>query len=179
MPRSYAGEMTKLAETFEWAATTNLDPLRRAVRTAGLSPLRAVGSGGSLTGAHALAGLHQRYTGHLAAVSTPLEAVGEPLDATVTTWLLSAGGGNPDILSVAKMLILREPRQLGVLCGREASPLARLCRRHPFVDLLLYPPPAGKDGFLATNSLLGFTALLTRTYAAEFGADADWPDAVA
>ena len=83
MTRSYAGEMTKLAETFEWAATADLDPLRRAVRTAGLSPLRAVGSGGSLTGAHALAGLHQRYTGHLAAVATPLEAVGESLDATV------------------------------------------------------------------------------------------------
>ena len=178
MPRSYAGEMTKLAETFEWAATADLGPLRRAVRTAGLSPLRAVGSGGSLTGAHALAGLHQRYTGHLAAVATPLEAVGEPLDATVATWLMSAGGGNPDILSAARTLILREPRQLGILCGREASPLARLCRRHPFVDLLLYPPPAGKDGFLATNSLLGFAALLTRTYAVEFGADADWQDAV-
>ena len=178
MPRSYVGEMTKLAETFEWAATADLDPLRRAVRTAGLSPLRAVGSGGSLTGAHALAGLHQRYTGHLAAVATPLEAVGEPLDATVATWLMSAGGGNPDILSAARTLILREPRQLAVLCGREASPLARLCRRHPFVDLLLYLPPAGKDGFLATNSLLGFTALLTRTYAVEFGADADWQDAI-
>ena len=179
MTCSYAGEMTKLAATFEWAATADLDPLCRAVRTAGLSPLRAVGSGGSLTGAHALAGLHQRYTGHLAAVATPLEAVGESLDATVATWVLSAGGGNADILSAARMLILREPRQLGVLCGREASPLARLCRRHPFVDLLLYPPPAGNDGFLATNSLLGFTALLTRAYAAEFGSDADWPDAVA
>ena len=179
MTRSYAGEMTNLGDTLEWAATADLDPLRRAVRTAGLSPLRAVGSGGSLTSAHALAGLHQRYTGHLAAVATPLEAVGESLNATVATWLLSAGGGNSDILSAAKMLILREPRQLGVLCGREASPLARLCRRHPFVDLLLYPPPAGKDGFLATNSLLGFTALLTRAYAAEFGSDADWPDAVA
>ena len=175
----YAGEMTKLAATFEWAATVDLEPLRRAVRTAGLWPLRAVGSGGSLTGAHALADLHQRYTGRLAAVATPLEAVGEPLDETVASWLLSAGGGNADILSAARTLILREPRQLGVLCGREASPLARLCRRHPFVDLLLYPPPAGKDGFLATNSLLGFTALLTRAYAAEFGSDTDWPDAVA
>lgn len=178
MTRSYAREMTKLADTFEWAATADLDPLRRAVRTAGLSSLRAVGSGGSLTSAHALAGLHQRYTGHLAAVATPLEAVGESLDATVANWLLSAGGGNADILSSAKLLILREPRQLGVLCGREASPLAGLCRRHPFVDLLLYPSPAGKDGFLATNSLLGFTALLTRAYAAEFGSDGDWPDAV-
>ena len=176
MARPYAGEMAKLAETFAWAAAPDLDlqPLRQAVRTAGLSPLRAIGSGGSLTGAHALAGLHQRHTGHPATVATPLEAVDEPLGANVATWLLSAGGGNVDIVAAVKALILREPRQLGVLCGRDASPLAELCRRHPFVDLLLYPPPAGKDGFLATNSLLGFTALLTRAYADVFDSETDW-----
>ena len=178
MARPYAGEMTRLAETFAWAMTADLQPLRQAVRIAGLSPLRAIGSGGSLTGAHALAGLHQRYTGRLATVATPLEAVDEPLDATAATWLLSAGGGNVDIVAAAKTLILREPRQLCVLCGRDSSPLAELCRQHPFVDLLLYPPPAGKDGFLATNSLLGFTALLTRAYAAEFGSETDWQDTV-
>ena len=178
MARPYAGEMTRLAETFAWAMTADLRPLRQAVRIAGLSPLRAIGSGGSLTGAHALAGLHQRYTGRLATVATPLEAVDEPLNATVATWLLSAGGGNVDIVAAAKTLILREPRQLCVLCGRDSSPLAELCRQHPFVDLLLYPPPAGKDGFLATNSLLGFTALLTRAYATEFGSDTDWQDTI-
>ena len=179
MARPYAVEMTRLAETFAWAAeAADLQPLRQAVRIAGLSPLCAIGSGGSLTGAHALAGLHQRYTGRLAAVATPLEAADEPLGATVATWLLSAGGGNVDIVAAAKTLILREPRQLCILCGRDASPLAELCRQHPFVDLLLYPPPAGKDGFLATNSLLGFTALLTRAYAAEFGSDTDWQDTV-
>lgn len=177
MARPYAGEMAKLAETFAWAEEADLQPLRHAVRVAGLSPLRVVGSGGSLTGAHALASLHQRYTGHLAAVATPFEAVVETVDTAVAVWLLSAGGGNTDILAAAKALILREPRQVGVLCGRDTSPLAELCRRHPFVDLLLYPPPAGKDGFLATNSLLGFTVLLTRAYAAEFGSDADWQDA--
>ena len=170
--------MTRLAETFKWATTVDLEPLCQAVRTAGLSPLRIIGSGGSLTCAHALAGLHQRYTGHVAAVATPLDVVDQPLNAAVATWLLSAGGENADILAAAKALILREPRQIGVLCGREASPLAKLCRQHPFVDLLLYPPPAGKDGFLATNSLLGFTALLTRAYAVEFGSDADWQDVI-
>ena len=178
MARPYAGEMGKLASTFDWAAATDLGPLRQAVRVAGLSPLRVIGSGGSLTGAHALAGLHQRYTGHLAAVATPLDALNEALGPAVATWLLSAGGGNTDILAAAKALILREPRQIGILCGREASPLADLCRRYPFVDLLLYPTPTGKDGFLATNSLLGFTALLTRAYAAEFGSDADWGEVV-
>ena len=178
MARPYAREMVRLSETFDWAATVDVEPLCQAVRAAGLSPLRIVGSGGSLTGAHAMAGLHQRHTGHLAAVATPLEAIDEPLDAAVATWLLSAGGGNADVLAAAKAAILREPRQVAVLCGREASPLAALCRRHPFVDLLLYPPPAGKDGFLATNSLLGFTTLLTRAYATAFGADANWQDVV-
>lgn len=178
MARPYAEEMALLAETFDWAAKVKVELLCQAIRTAGLSPLRVVGSGGSLTGAHAMAGLHQRHTGRLATVATPLEVIHEPLDATVATWLLSAGGRNADVLAAAKASILREPCQVGVLCGRKASPLAELCRRHPFVDLLLYPPPGGKDGFLATNSLLGFSALLTRAYAAVFGSDAGWQDVV-
>ena len=167
-----------LAETFAWAEAADLRPIQQAILVASRSPLRVIGSGGSLTGAHAQAGLHQRYTGLPATVATPLEAVNEPLDATIATWLLSARGSNNDIMAAAKTLILREPRQIGVLCGREGSPLVNLCRQHPFVDLLLYAPPAGKDGFLATNSLFGFAALLTRAYAAEFGAHADWRDTV-
>ena len=178
MARPYAGEMTRLGETFHWAASADIDPLREAIRSAGLSPLRAIGSGGSLTGAHALAGLHQRYAGHVGVVATPLDAVANPLDRTVANWLLSAGGRNVDIIAAAKTLILNEPRQLGVLCGREASPLADLCRQHPFVDLLIYRLPAGKDGFLATNSLFGFAALITRAYAVEFGSDTDWQNTV-
>ena len=179
MARPYAEEMARLAETFAWVAEfVELKPLRQAIRTAGNLPLRAIGSGGSLTGAHALVTLHQRYTGNLATVATPLEAVGEPLDATAAAWLLSAGGGNVDVVAAAKSLIEREPRQIGVLCGRDGSPLTELCRQHPYVDLLLYAPPMGKDGFLATNSLFGFTALLTRAYTTEFGSGTDWQETV-
>ena len=110
--------------------------------------------------------------------ATPLEVIGEPLGATVAAWLLSAGGGNIDVVAAAESLIQREPRQICVLCGRSASPLAELCRQHPYVDLLLYLPPAGKDGFLATNSLFGFTALLTRAYTTELGTGTDWQDTV-
>lgn len=174
MAKPYPLEMDKLADTFAWTTAADIGPLQQAIRTAGFSPLLAIGSGGSLTAAHALAGLHQRLTRRIAAVATPLEAVTEPLDGGLSTWLLSAGGRNVDILTAAKALIAREPRQVAVLCGREDSPLAELCRKHPYVDLLIYPPPAGKDGFLATNSLLGFTALLTRTYANEFNENREW-----
>jgi fructoselysine-6-P-deglycase FrlB-like protein len=178
MAKPYASEMEKLAETFAWTTAADITPLCQAVRTAGLSPLLAIGSGGSLIAAHTLAGLHQRSTRRIAAVATPLEAAAQPLEGGVATWLLSAGGGNVDILAAAKALISREAHQVAVLCGREDSPLAELCRQHPFVDLLIYPPPAGKDGFLATNSLLGFTSLLTRAYIAEFSEDLEWTKVV-
>ena len=178
MAQRYQGEIGRLGETFAWAAAVDLESLQQAIRTASVASLRAVGSGGSLTAAHALAHLHQRHTGCLAAVATPLEAVGESLDATTATWLLSAGGGNVDILAATRRMISREPRQLAVLCGRDASPLADLCRQHPFVDLLLYRPPTGKDGFLATNSLLGFVALLTRAFTTEFCSATHWQEVV-
>ena len=49
MARPYATEMSKLAETFSWAMSCDITALRQAVRTAGLSSLMAIGSGGSLT----------------------------------------------------------------------------------------------------------------------------------
>ena len=177
MGRRYGKELTRLPETFEWAAKADLEPLRHAVRAAGVGPLYAIGSGGSLTGAHALAYLHQRFTDTVATVATPLEAA-DTTHLDTATWLLSAGGSNVDIMAAAQNLILKEPRQLSVLCGRRSSPLAELCRRHPFVDLLLYSPPAGRDGFLATNSLFGFIALIARTYATEFGALTDWQESI-
>jgi fructoselysine-6-P-deglycase FrlB-like protein/hydroxymethylpyrimidine pyrophosphatase-like HAD family hydrolase len=175
MAKPYAAEISRLHDTFIWAKATEIGPLRSALKIAEGTPLRCIGSGGSLTAAHALAALHQRWTGKVAAVATPLDAIAEPLDPSVATWLISAGGGNVDILAAFRAVAAREPRQLGVLCGRSDSPLATLARQHPFVDLLIYEPPAGKDGFLATNSLLAFSVLLTRAYVDEFSLDvAEW-----
>ncbi len=173
MAKPYATEMARLAETFAWADDVDIGGLRRAVRTAGGMPLRAVGSGGSLTAAHALAQLHQYVTRQLGVVATPLD-VTEPSAAPLANWLLSAGGSNVDIVGAARRLANQEPRQLAILCGRAESPLSDLARRHPFVDLLLFPPPAGKDGFLATNSLLGFIAVLVRAYLLELSTAEEW-----
>lgn len=165
MAKPYVDEMARLSETLAWASQTDISALRKAVAVASLGPLVAVGSGGSLSAAHALAFLHRRLTGQLASIATPLEAAGEHLQRTVSTWLLSAGGDNVDILTGFRALVSREARQLAALCGRSDSPLAALARAHPFVDLILHEPPAGRDGFLTTNSLLAFAALLTRAYA--------------
>lgn len=173
MAKPYAAEMGRLAETFAWAGDVDIGALRRAVRAAGGMPLRAVGSGGSLTAAHALAQLHQYVTRQLGVVATPLD-VTEPSAAPLANWLLSAGGSNVDILGAARRLANQEPRQLAIVCGKSDSPLSDLARAHPFIDLLLFPPPAGKDGFLATNSLLGFIAVFVRAYLLEHDRAEEW-----
>lgn len=166
--------MAKFPETFAWATQTDIRPIRTVIQSASQLPLRAIGSGGSLTTAHALCYFHQLYTRQIAAVATPIEAICDPLNSGVSHWLLSAGGNNVDVLAAARILIRREPCQIAVLCGRVESRLEMLCRAHPFADFLLFPTPTGKDGFLATNSLLGFTALIARAYMEEFDSKEQW-----
>lgn len=173
MAKHYASEMSRLADTFAWVNEADVGKLRSAVRFTGGMPMRAVGSGGSLTVAHSLAHLHQRHARQLGVAQTPLE-LAELGAAPLSNWLLSAEGSNVDILGAAERLACEEPRQLAILCGRPGSPLADIGSSHQFIDLCLYPPPSGKDGFLATNSLLGFAALLARSYIEEFHDQEEW-----
>ena len=178
MAKPYQSEIAKLTDTFVWTKTVDITLLRRAVGTVAHSSILAVGSGGSLTVAHALVCLHRHLTGRNSTVATSLESISEPLETNASAWLISAGGNNGDILAAAKAIIASEPRQVAVLCGRKNSKLSRLCLQHPFVDLLVYPPPVGKDGFLATNSVLGFVALLARAFSEEYDNGADWNNVV-
>ena len=60
MAKAYATEMAQLAGTLQWANSADISLLRKAVATAAMSPLQAIGSGGSLTAAHALAAIHEQ-----------------------------------------------------------------------------------------------------------------------
>jgi fructoselysine-6-P-deglycase FrlB-like protein/trehalose-6-phosphatase len=172
--RPYAQEIEKLTETLAWAGSASIDDLARAVRTAALGPLVAVGSGGSLSAAHFLAQVHQSLSGQLGQTATPSELLNAPAPRSAAIWLLSAGGSNVDINGAFDDAVAREPRQLAVLCGRAQSRLSDTAQQHSYCDLLLYELPAGKDGFLATNSLFGFCALILRAYLAATQASADW-----
>jgi len=104
MARPYASEMDRLGDTLAWAATAELKPLQAAVGSAGLSVLRAIGSGGSLTAAHAVAAAHEQFAGRMAAVVTPLEA-SQYADRTAP----SLNGSSPP---EAGMLISWPPQEL-------------------------------------------------------------------
>ena len=169
MGKPYVEELSRLAETYNWALSAPVEALSNAVRSASSHPLVAVGSGGSYTTAQFTAAVHRQYTSGFASAMTPLEAVLTPQTLRQSSvLLLTAGGKNPDVLGAFRKLLAREPRRLLVLCARSGSPLARLTARRPFVEFTEFEPPTGKDGFLATNSLLASVVLLTRAYSTAF-----------
>ncbi len=148
---------------------TCIDPLVQAITNSAALPLLVTGSGGSLTAAHLTASLHQRYTGRIAKAVTPLEIVSLTLNfKDMTILFLSASGKNADIIGAFQRVVVREPRCLVVMCSRKESPLSRLAETYRYVDPIDFSLPAGKDGFLATNSLLAFSVILCRAYAQVF-----------
>lgn len=167
MGRPYDDELRELPKTYQWATEVPVQSLSNAIRRALDLPLVAVGSGGSLTVANFAASLHGTLTGSSASAQTPLEAIASGFELRrFAVMLVTAGGGNPDVVGSFKHLASKEPCRLIVLCLRIGSPLAQHAKRFPFVDFIEFDAPWGRDGFLATNSLIASTVLLTRAYSA-------------
>ena len=164
MARLYLNEMEELADTLSAMAETDISSLQAAIRDIWGVPLCAIGSGGSLSAAHAMVRLHRRFTGRSAFASTPFDVLSEPLQRDAAAWLISAGGRNHDALSAARTLQSRDPLHLGVLTAKPKSPLTDLFEINAPSNVHVFKPPKGKDGFLATNSLLAFVLVLTRAY---------------
>ncbi len=164
MGRPYASELRSLAATYRWAGTYNVEPLAKALSTAATVPLLSTGSGGSLTAAHFAALLHHRCFGWVAKAVTPLELVAAPELRRAAVLLLTASGGNGDILDTFRHVVTREPYCLTALCATTGSRLSALATLYRQTEMIEFDSPAGKDGFLATNSLLAFTVLLYRAY---------------
>lgn len=164
MGRPYASELQRLADTYHWAGIHGIEPLAEVVATTAAAPLLCTGSGGSLTAAHFAATLHQCCFGWVAKAVTPLELIATPFLRRTAALLITAGGSNGDILNAFEHAVTQEPRSLTTLCATSGSRLSVLAARYRQVEMIEFDSPAGKDGFLATNSLLAFVVLLYRAY---------------
>jgi fructoselysine-6-P-deglycase FrlB-like protein/hydroxymethylpyrimidine pyrophosphatase-like HAD family hydrolase len=161
--KPYASELNALQETYGYGLALSVESLAAFMRSKTGLPLVSVGSGGSLTSAHLAAQLHTHYTGKLARAMTPLELVSSPVNLRdLAVLVVTAGGRNPDILRCFEHVVRQEPKLLGVLCARKATPLSQMAASRAFV--YEFELPAGKDGFLATNTLLATGVLLARAY---------------
>jgi hydroxymethylpyrimidine pyrophosphatase-like HAD family hydrolase len=169
MGKPYEIELRNLKQTYEWALKVPIEKLCHFINASHDVPLVAVGSGGSLTAACMAALLHQRV-GMMSKGVTPLDFIStEKTIQDTSVLIMSAGGRNSDILSAFRFAATSEPRQLMALCMRTKSPLAILSKKFRYSSLLDFDLPSGKDGFLATNSLLAFIVILIRAYKESLG----------
>lgn len=164
MGKPYDSELEKIKSTYNWAINEPIDELVTFVNKSYNFPLLTVGSGGSFSAASYARLLHEK-TGSFSKSVTPLELLSLRSSLRdLSILFLSAGGRNQDILSSFKYASISEPRNLLALCTRKKSPLSKLVHDYSYTKIAEYSIPSGKDGFLATNSLLATFVLLFRAY---------------
>ena len=162
MGRPYPSELRRIPATIEWALCQDISALRYTLlRELGVHNLVAIGSGGSLTAAVFAALLHESATGRLARAATPVEAITRPPPRDTAALLLSARGTNTDIRRAAAMLPELGFDAMSAVTTRVDSPLSRILMGYR-ATTHEFSIPGGRDGFLATNSLIATMVLLYR-----------------
>lgn len=165
MGRPYSKELKQLGSTASWAHQVDISRLVSFVQESADLPLIAVGSGGSSTAAHFAALLHRERHRQFARHATPLELLtNEPGLGDAAVLVASASGRNRDVLAALRTCIQAEVPALATITTRRPSPLAQSASAYSRSRVAEFSLPAGKDGYLATNSLLATMLVLARAY---------------
>jgi hydroxymethylpyrimidine pyrophosphatase-like HAD family hydrolase len=164
MGKPFEKELYKIGETFQWAINQDVSELGLELLYNKPNPLFIVGSGGSLSACHYAAILFQQY-GLMAKAVTPLELFySQNALRNSNVLFISASGKNTDILFGYKTAINLEPNRIYSLCMKKNSPLAKLAANTSISKHYEFDSPSGKDGFLATNSLVSFFSLIYNVF---------------
>jgi fructoselysine-6-P-deglycase FrlB-like protein/hydroxymethylpyrimidine pyrophosphatase-like HAD family hydrolase len=164
MGKRYSDEVAEIPAAVEWAMCQPIDVLARGISAIGDLSLFAVGSGGSYTAAAFAAALHEGHFGRLSRAVTPLEALSLPNSMSGCAVLfLSAEGRNKDILAAAE--VMAPMCSEGIALTLTASnPLSTYCNLNGHIHASTFEMTWGKDGYLATNSLIATMVLVARAY---------------
>ena len=160
----YYRELERLPSAIEFVRNIPIAPLSDLLGSLASKPLLAVGSGGSFTVATLAAMLHESATHQIGKASTPYQSLAIPSLLDASTILISAGGNNSDALAAFRGLARRTTGSLAVLTASPDSKLAHLATSNSGTQLFSFKLPFARDGFLATNSLVATSVLISRAY---------------
>lgn len=164
MGKPFRKELDNLERTYNFTNALDIDLFKKAINKTLIKPLYIIGSGGSLSACYFAEMLHQKY-GAIGKAITPLESYYlQKSFQQANILIVTAGGKNKDILFAFDKALATEPDAVITLCATAASPLAKKANNFSISSTFEYPLPTGKDGFLASNSLLAFFTLLARGY---------------
>jgi hydroxymethylpyrimidine pyrophosphatase-like HAD family hydrolase len=163
MGKPFKSELSKLSSTQDWAENLDLDKLQKDISKID-SPVYFVGSGGSLSACFYGASLMEER-GVFAEALTPLELYSKKnIISKAFIIFISASGKNSDILFAFKTAIKFEAKQIISICMQSESKLAALSNKYTISKIHEFELPVGKDGFLATNSLVSYFIILKRLF---------------
>lgn len=152
MGKPYSEELDFVPGTLQWAAARSIDPSIAPPRDQ--CPIIVIGSGGSFTAADFGARVFLSQRQHLCAAASPLEYLQRSAEfGPHHAVLLSAEGKNSDIRSAAAAA-LRDAKSITVITFQASTPVHEVLNGHAKARLLEATAPWGKDGYLATNSLV-------------------------
>lgn len=164
MGKPFSRELDRLPASIEWAAFADLAPYTQFIRHARGHPLVIVGAGGSFTVAD-LARMLQEARGDLAVAHTPLSFIESGADLRRSYVLIfTASGNNRDVLAAYRAASEREPLGILVVCGRTRSKVSLAATGVERTQIFARQLPTGRDGYLATNSLVAFVTLTLRAF---------------
>lgn len=167
MGKPFKKELESVYEILKWSNEIDISGFKGQVTQSMESPLLIVGSGGSLSACYYAARLAES-NGRFSKALTPLELYSaQKVLRKSSVLFLSASGRNNDIRFAFKLAKEAEPVDVTSLTMRSNSPLSELSQKYTISECFEYDIPTGKDGFLATNSLIGFFAILNRAFVGE------------
>jgi len=176
MGKPYSQELEKISDTYEWAKNSPIENLIEFVKRSEKTPLYVIGSGGSFSATTYTSLLHQ-HIGKIARCLTPLEFLEfEKIDNECSVLIITAGGNNTDILSAFDRTVELKPKNIGIICASVNNKLTKKASKFPSVFVHTVKLPTGKDGFLATNSLIATMVWLCRAYISVFSLSYNLPN---
>ena len=164
MGKPFKTELGQIESTYKWANDLNIDSLKQEINQIN-NPIYFVGSGGSLSACYLGVSLVNEL-GVFAKAVTPLELYNEKNNIRHSTVIIiSASGKNSDIIFGFNTAVKFHAKKIISICLQLNSKIAELSNKLTISEIFEYNLPVGKDGFLATNSLLTFFVILNRIFA--------------
>lgn len=163
MGKPYSDELDGFALTFHWAGLQLVDQLRHFLNRWSGEHVAVVGSGGSYSAALIVALFRELAHHSPTSAVTPLEFDAMLRRLSPRALLLSAEGKNRDVLAAAQAAQASDLSS-AALTLTTTNPLLEFAASHASLRAFAFQMDWGKDGYLATNSLLATSVLAYRAF---------------
>lgn len=164
MGKPFKNELKYIKDVIEWSNNQDTENLRSFFEVDTNLPLISIGSGGSFSACFYSSLLYEsKY--QIAKALTPFDFyTSKDLSNKSKVLFISASGKNSDIQFALDKAIVSGANYLSNISMKEQNPLEEKLKQLSNSYLTNLNIPTGKDGFLATNSLIAIFSLIYLSY---------------